>query len=563
NTAIPLYRDRDWSEGFDVVVHNECFSNVKDKQFVENIVRPHREGLPALLIHCAMHCYRVGDNQWFDFVGMQSPGHGPHYSYTVDNINPEHPIMKGFGEKFVAPKGELYHSIRLFDTATALGQANRQGDNKPQTCVWTNQYGKGRVFATTIGHYNETMVEKQYLDLVTRGLLWACGKDVEKHFTATSEKVDEEIRKLVAIKLDAGKGGGTLNMLPTMCCGDGNLATAGKVSASSEETGKNNLVKHAIDGNLATRWCAAGGGSGQHWQVDLGKPQKVQSIRIHWEKNNAAYRYQVEASADGETWKTIVDQSKNTKVARITPHMVDVPDARYLKVTFLGSNPQFWGSFWEFEAYPTRVLPELPKGIGAGPSKPSPGAGGGAGDVRAPEGFDVSLFGSPPNVNYPVCLAAAADGTLFVGVDEQGSLGKEPGRGKVLRLIDTDGDGKADRINEFARMDHPRGLFFDNHSLWVLHPPYLSVYHDEDHDGVADRHEVLVTGISTDQVNQRGADHTTNGIRVGIDGWIYIAVGDFGFVEATGTDGRSLTRRGGGVVRVRPDGSEMEVFSWG
>jgi putative membrane-bound dehydrogenase-like protein len=561
NTAIPLYRDKNWSEGFDVVVHNECFSNVKDKQFVENIVRPHREGLPALLIHCAMHCYRVGDNQWFDFVGMQSPGHGPHYSYTVDNIKPDHPVMTGFGEKFVAPRGELYHSIRLFDTATALGQANRQGDNKPQTCIWTNQYGKGRVFATTIGHYNETMVEPTYLDLLTRGLLWACGKDVEKNFTRTTEKVDEEIRGLVAIKLDAGKGGGTVNMLPAKCCGDGNLATAGKVSASSEETGKNNLVKHAIDGDLRTRWCAAGGKTGEHWQVDLGKPQHVQSLRIHWEKNNAAYRYKVEASADGEEWKTIVDQSKNTKVAKITPHMVDAPGTRHLKVTFLGSNPQFWGSFWEFEAYPSRELPELPKGLTDVP--PQGGSNVGIGDVQAPEGFDVTLFGTPPTVNYPVCLAAAADGTLFVGVDEQGSLGKQPGRGKVLRLIDTDGDGKADRINEFARMDHPRGLFFDNHSLWVLHPPYLSVYHDDDHDGTADRHEVLVTGISTDLVNKRGADHTTNGIRVGIDGWIYIAVGDFGFVEATGKDGRTLTRRGGGIVRVRLNGSDLEVFSWG
>ena len=211
NTAIPLYRNRNWSKGFDVVVHNECFSNVKDKEFVENIVRPHRKGLPALLIHCAMHCYRTGDNQWFDFVGMQSPGHGPHYSYTVDNINPDHPIMKGFGEKFIAPKGELYHSIRLFDTATALGQANRQGDNMPQTCVWTNQYGKGRVFATTIGHYNETMVEPTYLDLVTRGLLWACGKDPEKTFTKTTEKVDEQIRGLVDIKLDGNKSGDTVN----------------------------------------------------------------------------------------------------------------------------------------------------------------------------------------------------------------------------------------------------------------------------------------------------------------------------------------------------------------
>ena len=133
----------------------------------------------------------------------------------------------------------------------------------------------------------------------------------------------------------------------------------------------------------------------------------------------------------------------------------------------------------------------------------------------------------------------------------------------MLRLRDTDGDGAADQINQFAKMDHPRGLFFDNHKLWVLHPPFLSVFHDEDHDGTADRQEVLIKGITTNQLHMRGADHTTNGIRMGIDGWLYIAVGDFGFVKATAADGRQMTRRGGGVLRIRPDGSEMEVHSWG
>jgi type 1 glutamine amidotransferase len=33
-----------------------------------------------------------------------------------------------------------------------------------------------RVFGTTIGHHNETMSQETYLDLVTRGLLWACRK---------------------------------------------------------------------------------------------------------------------------------------------------------------------------------------------------------------------------------------------------------------------------------------------------------------------------------------------------------------------------------------------------
>jgi putative heme-binding domain-containing protein len=561
NTKIPLYDDPKWYEGFDIVVHNECFAGVKDKAFVENIVRPHREGLPAILIHCAMHCYRTGDDQWFDFVGMQSPGHGPHYSYTVENLKVDHPIMKGFGKTFVAPKGELYHSIKLFDTATALGQASRQGDNKPQICVWTNQYGKGKVFATTIGHYNETMSEPKYLDMLTRGLLWACDKDAEKEFKPSTAKIDEEIRNLVSIDVSPKGGAGTQPSLAGKCCSEGNLALNGKVTAVSEEKNKNNFAKNAVDGNLSTRWCTAGGGQGEHWQVELDKPQHVQSLRIHWEKADAAYRYKIELSVDGEGWKTLVDASENKKKGQVTPHVVDSPDTKFLKVTFLGSTPTFWGSFWEFEAYATKELPELPKGL-----KPIPaGAGSTAGikDVQAPDGFNVTLFGTPPDINYPVCLAAAATGEVFVGVDEQGSLGKEPDGGRVLRCLDTDGDGQADQINTFAKMDHPRGLFYDNGSLWVLHPPFLSVYHDDDRDGTADRHDTLITGITTDELNKRGADHTTNGIRMGIDGWIYIAVGDFGFTEAKGADGTTLAKRGGGIVRVRPDGTEMEIHNWG
>lgn len=556
NTKIPLYDDPNWSEGFDIVVHNECFAHVTEKDFVENIVKPHREGLPAILIHCAMHCYRTGDDTWFDFVGMQSPGHGPHYSYTVNNLKPDHPIMQDFGPTFVAPKGELYHSIKLFDTATALGQANRKQDDKPQTCIWTNQYGKGRVFATTIGHYNETMAEPKYLDMLTRGLLWACDRDVEAGFTASTEKTNEEIRALVAAALKPIPDGQTLDS-NSNCCGEDNLAWKKPVTSKSVQA--NNDREHLTDGNLNTRWCASGSQVDEWVTVDLKEPQPVKNIRLHWERRaGTAYRYTVESSIDNESWTPIVDESKNEDKNGIRAHKLDGSDVRYLRVTFLGSSTGGWGSIWELEASAGK-LPKL--------KKVEQQAGGGKAaaisDVKAPDGFNVTLFGTPPDVNYPVCLAAAPTGELFVGVDEQGSLGKEPGRGKVLRCIDTDGDGMADRINEFAKMDHPRGLIYDNGSLWVLHPPFLSVYHDDDLDGTADRHETLITGISTEEVAKRGADHTTNGIRMGIDGWIYIAVGDFGFTEAKGTDGTVLARRGGGIVRVRPDGTEMEIHNWG
>ena len=552
DTKIPLYDDPNWADGFDIVIHNECFAHVTDKEFVDRILKPHREGLPAILVHCAMHCYRVDDDRWFEFCGVQSPGHGPHYSYTINNQKPDHPIMAGFGERFVVPKGELYHAAKVFDTATPLAIAHREDNNEPQVCIWTNDYRGTRVFATTVGHYNETMVEPTYLDMMTRGLLWAVGRDPEKYFTPTTEAIDEELRALVAVKIEKNSP-----VLTQGCCGEGNHVFNKPATASSEETGKNNFAKNAVDGRLDTRWCANGPQSGESITLDMEKPQSVRNVRLHWESRNTAYQYTIESSPDGTAWTLLADHSKNKERNGLSVDAVNTDDARYLKITFLGSNGGGWGSLWEIEAYPGD-LPPLPEGVASG-------AEGAASidDVKAPEGFDVSLFAGPPQVTYPVCITTSVDGEVFVGVDEQGSLGKELGRGKIVRCIDTDGDGKADKFNDFAKMDHPRGLVYDNGSMWVLHPPFLSVFRDKNGDGTSDESEVLIEGISTEEVTKRGADHTTNGIRMGIDGWIYIAVGDFGFNKAMAKDGTTLSKRGGGVVRIRPDGTEMEVFSWG
>lgn len=202
NVKIPLYESKDWAKGYDVVLHNECFAHVTDKDWVDNILQPHKDGTPAVLIHCAMHCYRTKDNRWFDFCGMTSHNHGPHHAFRVENLKPDHFITKGLGDEWLTPKGELYNAAKIHETATPLAHARRRTDNKPQVCVWTNAYGenKTRVFATTIGHHNETMVDPQYLDVVTRGLLWAAGRDSDDAFQQTSSETDEKIKDLATIK---------------------------------------------------------------------------------------------------------------------------------------------------------------------------------------------------------------------------------------------------------------------------------------------------------------------------------------------------------------------------
>ncbi len=165
----------------------------------------------------------------------------------------------------------------------------------------------------------------------------------------------------------------------------------------------------------------------------------------------------------------------------------------------------------------------------------------------------------PPNVGYPVCVSAAPTGEVFVGIDENGSLDQKPGRGRVVRCVDTKGTGKADTFTTFCTIDSPRGVFFDDNQLFVLHPPLIEVYTDEKGEGVATSHDTLVTGLGFG-LDSRGADHTTNAIRMGIDGFLYIAMGDYGSPHAKAKDGSTLKHRGGGIVRVRPDGSELEMY---
>lgn len=184
-------------------------------------------------------------------------------------------------------------------------------------------------------------------------------------------------------------------------------------------------------------------------------------------------------------------------------------------------------------------------------------------DLKVPAGFDATIFATPPAVNYPVYVAASTDGTVYVSSDGNGSLDRKPNLGRVLRVRDTNGDGQGDEVKAFVpNVDSPRGLVWDHDRLYLLHPPNISVFIDKDGDGVSDEQKVLVKGIAF-TFKDRPADHSSNGLELGVDGWIYAAIGDFGFMQAEGTDGRKLQLRGGGVVRFRPDGSGLELFSRG
>jgi type 1 glutamine amidotransferase len=174
---IPLYDNPDWAKGYDVVVHNECFANTKDAAYIRKITTAHRAGVPAVVIHCAMHTYRATDiDDWRQFLGVTSRRHDHQSNYPVKKVEPKHPILKGMPDNWVTPKDELYIIEKLWPDAKALATSKSEKDGKEHPVIWINQYGKARVFGTTYGHSDDTFRDPVFQDYVARGLLWAAGR---------------------------------------------------------------------------------------------------------------------------------------------------------------------------------------------------------------------------------------------------------------------------------------------------------------------------------------------------------------------------------------------------
>jgi len=192
---LPIYGNPDYAKGYDVVIHDECAAGISDPAVIQGVLKPHQDGIPGVNLHCAMHCYRIGDFKkpvaagadnahWFEYLGLQSSGHGAQAPIEIKFTDKTSPITVGLAD-WTTIHEEHYNNVQVFDTAHALAhgfQVLKNKDGSPArtndfVVAWENLYrGKTRVFSTTIGHNNETVADDRYLDLVTRGLLWACDK---------------------------------------------------------------------------------------------------------------------------------------------------------------------------------------------------------------------------------------------------------------------------------------------------------------------------------------------------------------------------------------------------
>lgn len=175
---IPRHQTAAWADSFDVVVYNMSFSYVVDPTWIERIAHAHRDkGVGAVILHGATHSYRRSTTDaWRELMGAASMRHDTQREFRLERLAPDDPIVKNLPKDWGPGSDELYNLDRTWPTAAPLVQAWSTEGEKHHPVVWTNSYGKAKVFVTTMGHTNRTMSEPAYLDLVTRGLLWTVDK---------------------------------------------------------------------------------------------------------------------------------------------------------------------------------------------------------------------------------------------------------------------------------------------------------------------------------------------------------------------------------------------------
>lgn len=165
---LERWKNTDFSEGYDVLIYNICMADNQEKALIANLRRQTEElGVPALVIHCAMHSFR-GTNLWWPMFGLQTKAHESLRPLTQIQTAP-HPILHGIPKQWTVANDELYINLQFEGLAllTVTGQ-----DQKPHVTAWLAYQGATPIFGTTLGHSDETLNDPAFQRLIANAVLF-------------------------------------------------------------------------------------------------------------------------------------------------------------------------------------------------------------------------------------------------------------------------------------------------------------------------------------------------------------------------------------------------------
>jgi putative membrane-bound dehydrogenase-like protein len=172
-----------------------------------------------------------------------------------------------------------------------------------------------------------------------------------------------------------------------------------------------------------------------------------------------------------------------------------------------------------------------------------------------PPGFTLEIAAAPPLVERPITAAFDEKGRLYVaessGTNDKVEIQLEQKPHSIIRLEDTDNDGRFDRRTTFAdKMMFPEGTLWHAGSLYVAAPPHIWKLTDTNDDGVADTREIWL-----DAKTLTGCANDLHGPYLGPDGYIYWCKGAFAEQTYERPGKEPFVTRASHIFRRRADGT--------
>lgn len=179
-----------------------------------------------------------------------------------------------------------------------------------------------------------------------------------------------------------------------------------------------------------------------------------------------------------------------------------------------------------------------------------------------PEGFKVTLFASEPDITKPINMEFDQKGRLWVTQSSEYPIAAVKGNGKdkISILEDTNSDGKADKITDFAdNLNIPIGILPIHNGAIAYSIPNLYYFKDENGDGRADPNPKVLFG----PFGHEDTHGMVNNLIRGYDGWIYACHGFTNTSDIEGADGYGISMTSGNTFRFKEDGSRVEQTTYG
>ncbi|HEX5442432.1 MAG TPA: PVC-type heme-binding CxxCH protein [Pirellulales bacterium] len=171
--------------------------------------------------------------------------------------------------------------------------------------------------------------------------------------------------------------------------------------------------------------------------------------------------------------------------------------------------------------------------------------------LRAPKGFEVCQYADE----------TLSPDAIRMTVDRRGRI-VVSGPGYIRILIDDDGDGRADRAEDFS--SEPRGgamgLLWEGDTLYYVGQGGLRRLRDADGDDHADGPSELIRAVKA------SGEHEAHALRRGPDGWLYLLCGNNAGIDASWAQLPTSPIRepvAGCVVRFTPEEQASEIVADG